>query len=343
MNTAFDDNDLDQLLQSAADEINLQWSKESALPPLPADCPTMPRMYEAILREDWTETELTAIERTPEAQSLLSKINDSVWYPTKLQLFKHSIDQLDGPELEDVSYHLEVDRCKRSLRLFNWMKAPLGFRSLIPNLFARVTETPMLDRIAQILSDTFGTQATFQPILVPSGAATARSSSQEALFDNGKRSVNLYKETVGKTIIDCLTVESHEDPAGTLMRLVVVDDDGLPVETRFLVLRPGSTGKSSVGELFLNSPVPKNCSFYCLVTNVRDLADKDAERLREDFKSVQTFAPSSVESWKKMGEERSFKSRSANAAHDRGHSCGSQVRNRGKEYSGGDLAPIAVS
>ena len=56
----------------------------------------MPRMYEAILREDWTAAELDAIHQSPEAQALRERVNRHVWYPTKLQLFKYSRGLLEG-------------------------------------------------------------------------------------------------------------------------------------------------------------------------------------------------------------------------------------------------------
>ena len=294
MNTTFDDNHLDRLLETAAARDNQQWSDEPAPPSLPADCPTLPRMYQAIVRDDWTNAELAAIEKTPKAQMLLAKVDKSVWYPTKMQLFKHSVGLLKGDELEDVKYHLEVDQCKRSLRWFHWMTVPQGFTALVKKPLQWGADA--LDSIDAILSNTFGTQQTLQPIPVLMGAATAAPSSQEALFENDKLSVSLSREK-GYALSDCLTVKSREHKDATLMRLILVDNDGFPVESRFIVLRPGF--EATVGKLTLKSPVPVNCSIYCLVMAASDLGDRDAEQLRADYAAVQTDDPSGIDSWKK--------------------------------------------
>ena len=104
---------ISKILQQAASQDHSQWATERAPAMLPPGCPSMARMYTAVLREDWAEQEVESIRRSPQAQRLLQKVRQNVWYPTPLQLFRYAHGLLAETERADVQFHLDVDRCKR--------------------------------------------------------------------------------------------------------------------------------------------------------------------------------------------------------------------------------------
>jgi len=290
MNTAFGDSDIDPLLQTGAEVDNQRWSDGDAPQLLPTDCPTMPRMYEAILREDWTAAELDAIHQSPEAQALRERVNRHVWYPTKLQLFKYSRGLLEGDDLQDVRHHLEVDKCKRSLRLHRWMTVDRHAASMFDRRLQSVSEATGIDRITDML---FGTRQTLRTIPALGDFTPETQLSHQAQFDTDGWTVGLAK----KHASDCLTLESHTLGEAALLRISVTDDAGIPVESRYVVLRQGA--EAAVATLVLKTSVPSNSTVYCLVVQSSDLTDIDANWLRDDFAAAQRDDPSGIEAWKK--------------------------------------------
>jgi hypothetical protein len=78
----------------------------------PKNVPSIPRMYDAALRGDWTAQELVAIAFAPKhVQNLFVTVCNSVWHPTSEQLAAYRAGTLTGDDQMDVRWHLDVDKC----------------------------------------------------------------------------------------------------------------------------------------------------------------------------------------------------------------------------------------
>src|SRR5262249_44852910 len=88
---------------------------DAAAPPNPA-CPPLPRPRGVVLREDWTEAEVRHAAACAACRRAVQLARAVAWHPPPAALFARARGRpVDHPE--DLTYHLERDRCQRCRRL----------------------------------------------------------------------------------------------------------------------------------------------------------------------------------------------------------------------------------
>jgi transcriptional regulator with XRE-family HTH domain len=90
---------------------------EAALPkpstPSPK-CLPLARIYEAVLRWDWSKEERRHIRRCARCRSVFNKVSKQVWHPSFRQLWNYVTEgELSRDERLDIRYHIEESKCRR--------------------------------------------------------------------------------------------------------------------------------------------------------------------------------------------------------------------------------------
>jgi hypothetical protein len=114
------------------------------------DCPSLPRLRQALLRQDWTSTENEHREGCPACQKTEERLRATIWHPSLAQLLAHARQQLNGDDLLDVGYHLNEDGCAvcgQALALLQRDANLLGGTSLAE--WKRTLSTPDIQTIQQ--------------------------------------------------------------------------------------------------------------------------------------------------------------------------------------------------
>ena len=257
----------------------------------------MPRMYAAVLREDWTREELAAIQANPVAQKLSEKARANVWYPTLLQLVKYQYvpHTLSEDERTDIAYHVETDRCKRSLRLLRWFGTAPALRRLV----ARVQQgaSGAMEGLEKKLAKIVSFPMPLEPVALSAGPAERVGSSQRTVSDDGQIHATLSQDGSSRL---WLALEDSTKPAGTLLRITLTDDDGTEVWQGFVMLR--RVGEFSVGKASLDIELAGNCSLVSEAQDTEELAAADADLLSTAFARAQEDDPSSVPVWRGWAE-----------------------------------------
>ena len=288
-----DKNQLSQLLSRLAAQDRAEWESERYGPPVPEGCPSIPRMYAAVLREDWTREELAAIQANPVAQKLSEKARANVWYPALLQLVKYRYlpATISEDEKADITYHLETDRCKRSLRMLQWVDAATALRRLI----ARVQQgaSGAMEELERRLAKVVSFQAPVEPVVLSAGAAERQEWSQRTISDDGQMQAILSRDAASQLR---LALEDSNKPPGTLLRVALTDDDGAEVWQGFVMLH--RVGELSVGNARLDIALAGNCSLVSEVRDAEDLAAADADLLSTAFAGAQVDDLPSVPVWR---------------------------------------------
>ncbi len=294
------DEKLTQLLRAAAAGDNRSWSEGPSPPKFPPGCPTVSRMYRAILREDFTSVEIDALKSYQYATDLLEKVRRNVWYPTVLQLFKHTRGRLSGDEKDDVEYHLQVDKCKRSLRLVQWMSLDSTFKRVVESSLQSAGEA-ISDRLGRFIDSVSASQQVLQPIPLPAGAATAdvEQLDQTVLFDNGQLTATLSRVKDDHW----LDFESQKIVPATLLRVTLLDGDGKPTEELFVMLREGfsldpDAQTNSAAKVRITQSVPEDCLLLCQTVEADELGGTDADGLRSDFEKAGHDDTAAVDHWR---------------------------------------------
>ncbi len=289
------------MLQASAAQDRQEWRSKGAPSLVPAGCPSVSRMYRAILREDLTNEERKAIEDSTEARKLWDRVRANVWYPSKWQLFQYTRGTLTGADKRDIDFHLQVDRCKRSLWLVQWMSADIAVVNWVERLSASLGHA--LEQVSASFEDAFYyTRETLNPILVTAGAAgateTAEHASRRTLFDDGNLSILLSWEHGS----EWLTLHSPKKwKPGTLVRLLLLDSHGTIQASRFMMLR--DDGVSAKGRVRLSGALPQECGIICRPVAVWELGDPFPEALLTDFRAAKADDPASVAKWKGWAEK----------------------------------------
>ena len=292
-----DKNQLSQMLHRLAAQDRAEWESERYGPPVPEGCPSMPRMYAAVLREDWTWEELAAIRANPIAQKLSEKVRAGVWYPTLLQLVKYQYlpATLSEDEKTDITYHLETDRCKRSLRMLRWA----GTAAAIGQIVARVNRgTPgAMEELEQRLAKVVSFRTQVEPGVLSAGLFEHLERPQRTISDDGQVEATLSRGAGSQLR---LTLEDSSEPAGTLLRVALADDDGAEVWQGFVMLR--RIGEVSVGNATLDIGLAGNCSLVSEVRGAEELVAADADLLSSSFARAQEDDLPTVPVWRGWAE-----------------------------------------
>jgi hypothetical protein len=249
-------------------------------------------MYAAVLREDWTRGELAAIEANPKAQKLLEKMRASVWYPALLQLVKYHYapDALSEDERRDIAYHLETDCCKRSLRLTRWC----GAVAALGRLASRVQhgDPGATEELEKKLAKIASYPMPLGPAVVPAGLAQRDKWSQRVISEDGQTQATFSRDERSTL---WLALEDSSKPAGTLLRIAIVDDEGTEVWQSFVMLH--RIGKLSVGKVRLDIELRGNCTLISELRDAVDMVAADATALRAAFANAQEDELASVTAW----------------------------------------------
>lgn len=96
------------------------------------DCPRLTRFRTGLLREDWTPEEAAHLAKCKRCERTRERVAAQLWRPSHWDLVRYHVGQLDPEAAEDIRYHLEVDKCKRSLEILAriraadaWVREPL--------------------------------------------------------------------------------------------------------------------------------------------------------------------------------------------------------------------------
>ena len=95
------------------------WGKErrreiEAMLPKPSTpspkCLPLARIYEAVLRWDWSQEERRHIRRCARCRSVFNKVSKQAWHPSCRQLWNYVTE---GELSQDIRYHIEESKCRR--------------------------------------------------------------------------------------------------------------------------------------------------------------------------------------------------------------------------------------
>ncbi|MCS7225126.1 MAG: hypothetical protein NZ959_11345 [Armatimonadetes bacterium] len=100
-------------------------------------CLPLTRIYEVVLRGDWSELEREHLKDCPACSTAIKRVRKVAWHPTALELCRFLAGHLpDTPLRTDIQYHLEVSRCsrcrERAKRLQIFWQAIARFYGLSP-------------------------------------------------------------------------------------------------------------------------------------------------------------------------------------------------------------------
>lgn len=291
------DEEVAQVLSQLAREDWAAWESEPAPALVPEGCPSMPRLYTAVLREDWTTEETEAIRASRDAQRVLAKVRDNVWYPTVLQLVKYQYarDLLSEDERADIQYHLEIDRCQRSRRLLRWLSTGTTLHRTLSHIKDWTEQA--LDDLARWAERVLAFQGWLQPASVPAGFASPEPTlAQQITSDDGRTSATLSRDGVELW----LTVECRDRPPGTLLRIALTDVEGRSVWSGFGMLPEGRDG--TVCKFRLDPELPGPCAVFAEVLDSNSLAASDAEDLRKAFANAKSDEAGSIPAWRQWAQ-----------------------------------------
>jgi hypothetical protein len=291
----------DQISQKLAALVayeEMQWADKYPPPELPEGAPNLARMYTAILREDWTDDEWDLVQDDPQVKRMYSNTQEHVWYPTMQQLRQYADGRLSDELLQAIQHHLEVDKCRRSIRVLGWLKTAGhvvgGIQSAIGKL-----------NVANEVRSTFETISTsMRPLKLATSMGFASGDTEpETLIDDNQVRL-IHDSQTGQ-----FRLSSQVHPEGTLMRVVMIGSDGGQVWQRFVLLwdkfRDQVMGRCE-------APKPgdqqdpesrKHNSIICLPVSADQLAEQDAVALEQSWTWSKANQATSVDAWKKFASE----------------------------------------
>lgn len=104
-----------------------QQTPPAATPLRSPTCPFLNRLYEALLRWDWTDEERRHVADCPSCHAALAKARSTLWHPSVDLLWRHVTDSpLTEEDRQDIAFHLQTDRCRRCTLLVTWVLRPLA-------------------------------------------------------------------------------------------------------------------------------------------------------------------------------------------------------------------------
>ncbi|MDA8967782.1 hypothetical protein N9F76_00665 [bacterium] len=311
------DQKIEQMLREIAFEdqqITAEIQKAQQQGPNPG--PNLERMYTAILRENFTKDEWSAIKKDEGLKKRYDTVKEQVWYPTTEQLTDYINGEITDEELKDqIQYHLEIDRCKGSLRLKHWLEVKAAVVKA-----ARAAQEGVEDVVTRAQALGAFVKHDFVPQLSVLGAAEQ---SEAAEF----RTIILTDEMelTEDRERDVYSCTSKSWSKGTVVAISVISDESNTAWRRFVVLWDSFKGEvMSDCERFdpkeLEDATRKHSSIVCEVVNVEELVDKDVEDLQQSWEWTREHDPEAKTEWK------SFAVKLSQSAFPALRECGDQIQ-----------------
>lgn len=254
-------------MDAVIERYSQQPERAGAMPLQPPGCPPLSRIYQGILREDWTADELAFFSTNPAGQVLLVKVSREVWFPSSLNLGRFALGlEVSAKERRDIEHHLRVDRCARSLRLAQAIQHDPGLAHLKKRCQEGVR--PASKWLEQSLA---------QLISLANGPLDLRDpSNDKAVFTDEQTEVHI--SPVMRTREAILRLESRQPP-GTPVWLTVTATDGNPRQRGIVMLQPGRERHPSTGTMRLADSALK-FDLVCRLLLVQELTARDKTQLR---------------------------------------------------------------
>lgn len=193
-----------------------------------AACLPLARFADAVLHEDWTESEKKHIGECKSCQRARSQVYDELWHPTMAVLYRFRHGNLSAEELANVATHLEQHECRRCKGLLRVLSADLVVTRLWERLERGATEAlATFDTVLHNLTASRGPCEQLAPAPAFTAATEAESLPfRELAFDDGDTLGTVYlKKTEATGHVDrCLAIESKRIEPGTLVWVGIASD-----------------------------------------------------------------------------------------------------------------------
>ena len=306
----------DEKLEKLIDALSAATAREAgqlsdALLARAADCVSLPRMRVALLRQDWTKAEREHIESRGGSggcgycQKTEKLMRAELWHPTLVELnqqLEESIS-LSAARAEDVVYHIEKDHCKRCSSLVKRLQMDPALVQLAKDLKKRpgvgvgavVGDADMICAGDAFVSD-LAVGANFADRVVDSIEFTCDGGTLNGVW-------RLRREENRSKNEHWIEIESQVHEAGTLVLLLLHNDDGSRAWTGFVMLREGykrpneakslsAVGRIRVTRLPNGETVPIACHMSADL-----LRAEDAALLMASFEAAKQDDHKALECW----------------------------------------------
>jgi hypothetical protein len=237
-----------------------------------------------------------------------AEVRRELWHPTAAQLFEHSQRFLSSADAQEVTDHLEVDGCRRCLRLAALLREDRLLRRLASRIRLGVAgaarllndalESCAAGRDSLVLhvppSDDFGSAARLRGLLDKLRPGPDLSDPSWSPFEDGKTSGRLVGDAGGSWLE---LAQRGLSPDG-LLHALVGDARGRTFWQGFVMLcrrQPGDPARWA--RVRLPGPPPRKNTVRVVEADVRLLEGEDGEELRQSYRTSERDDPGTVPAW----------------------------------------------
>ena len=252
-------------------------------------CISLPRFRTALLRRDWTPDERVHVNRCSHCQKTERQFRQDLWHPSLGQLIGYAAKELGDEEAEDVGYHVNTDQCARCKRMLERLQTDDELIELVEELIDRhgVGDKTHAEAFLPISA----ADELLEPILAGEHFAGCELEERRFQFDGGELHGVWYYEEGSHW----LHVESSKYLAGTLVYLILHNEQGNRAWERYVMLRPGV--ERPAGRARVSSPPPGSSSLIYYLVDAAKLTTEDVEVLKASFDAAREDEKDAVPSW----------------------------------------------
>jgi hypothetical protein len=233
-----------------------------------ADCPPLPRLRAAVLREDWTDAERRHKSGCLHCQQAERLVRRGVWHPSPAQLFQQTHP---GHNDEDSVHHLRRDCCRRCERVADTLRGD-----------------PLLNRL-----DRRDDRAPLGRVL-GSGIASREPLGAHALtFDDRNLSV-----TLGRGSRPDFHLERAGEPKSAARVLYALFGAGPSLQRHLLLPHPSSSSRNRATKIRLDAPPAERAPLILFEIEAPLLSADEAPLLRAALRQSEAHDPSGLPAWR---------------------------------------------
>jgi hypothetical protein len=257
------------LLALSSDDADRWEHTEGKTAPGPS-CPPLPRLRNAVLREDWTDAELRHKASCGHCRHTERLVLAGVWHPSPAQLYHQP--QAGGNDA-DAAHHLCRDRCRRCERLT-----------------ATLRVDPLLSRLARRGGPD---RAALERVLRTGLAAREPLAARRVTFDDRHLSVAISGDKRPEFYL-----ERSAAAKGDTRLLYALLGTGPGSQRHLLLPRPVPASRSQVAKLRLDAPPPERAPLVLFEIEPELLSADEAPLLTAALRQSEAHDPAALPVWR---------------------------------------------